>query len=183
MARLVFMGSPAFAVPTLEALAREHELLAVFAQPDKPAGRGRRLTRVPVATWADEHGVPVHQPHSLRKDASAIETLRALRPEVVVVVAYIAEQNSVAEAPHLRPEHRAVFDTAMGDQPIHYMGHVRMIAAAQPFIFELLLWLLVGMLALHVYGAIRREQPMTETIEIALWIVLILATLAFLPKG
>jgi methionyl-tRNA formyltransferase len=82
------MGSPAFAVPTLEALAREHELLAVFAQPDKPAGRGRRLSRVPVAVWADEHGVPVHQPHSLRKDASAIETLRALRPEVVVVVAY-----------------------------------------------------------------------------------------------
>jgi ribonucleoside-diphosphate reductase alpha chain len=50
------------------------------------------------------------------------------------VVAYIAEHNSVTEAPHLRPEHRSVFDTAMGDSPIHYMGHVRMMAAAQPFI-------------------------------------------------
>ncbi|HEY7477561.1 MAG TPA: vitamin B12-dependent ribonucleotide reductase, partial [Actinomycetota bacterium] len=50
------------------------------------------------------------------------------------IVAYIAEHNSVLEAPHLRAEHYAVFDTAMGDQPIHYMGHVRMMAAAQPFI-------------------------------------------------
>ncbi|HKZ83888.1 MAG TPA: methionyl-tRNA formyltransferase [Anaerolineae bacterium] len=116
MSRLVFMGSPAFAVPTLEALAREHELLAVFAQPDKPAGRGRTLTRVPVAAWADEHGVPVHQPHSLRKDPSAIETLRALRPDVVVVVAYglILPQLVLDVAPHgclnvhasLLPRHR-----------------------------------------------------------------------------
>jgi methionyl-tRNA formyltransferase len=82
------MGSPEFAVPTLEALAREHKVLAVFAQPDKPAGRGRQLARVPAATWADAHGLPVHQPRSLRKDASAIETLRALRPEVIVVAAY-----------------------------------------------------------------------------------------------
>jgi ribonucleoside-diphosphate reductase alpha chain len=50
------------------------------------------------------------------------------------VVAYIAEHNSVVEAPHLREEHYPVFDTAMGDRPIHYMGHVRMMAAAQPFI-------------------------------------------------
>jgi ribonucleoside-diphosphate reductase alpha chain len=50
------------------------------------------------------------------------------------IVAYIAEHNSVAEAPHLRAEHQPVFHTAMGDQPIHYMGHVRMMAAAQPFI-------------------------------------------------
>jgi ribonucleoside-diphosphate reductase alpha chain len=50
------------------------------------------------------------------------------------VVAYIAEHNSVVEAPHLREEHYPVFDTAMGAQPIHYMGHVRMMASAQPFI-------------------------------------------------
>jgi ribonucleotide reductase alpha subunit len=50
------------------------------------------------------------------------------------VVAYIAEHNSVQDAPHLRAEDAAVFDTAMGAQPIHYMGHVRMMAAAQPFI-------------------------------------------------
>jgi ribonucleoside-diphosphate reductase alpha chain len=50
------------------------------------------------------------------------------------IVSYIAEHNSVADAPHLRSEHYPVFHTAMGDQPIHYMGHVRMMAAAQPFI-------------------------------------------------
>ncbi len=50
------------------------------------------------------------------------------------VVAYIAEHNSVVDAPHLRAEHYPVFDTAMGAEPIHYMGHVRMMGAAQPFI-------------------------------------------------
>jgi ribonucleoside-diphosphate reductase alpha chain len=50
------------------------------------------------------------------------------------IVGFIAEHNSVADAPHLRPEHYPVFHTAMGEQPIHYMGHVRMMAAAQPFI-------------------------------------------------
>jgi ribonucleoside-diphosphate reductase alpha chain len=54
--------------------------------------------------------------------------------QVQDVVAYIAEHNSVQDAPHLRAEDAAVFDTAMGAQPIHYMGHVRMMAAAQPFI-------------------------------------------------
>jgi ribonucleoside-diphosphate reductase alpha chain len=54
--------------------------------------------------------------------------------EVEDIVAYIAEHNSVVDAPHLKEEHYAVFDTAMGDRPIHYMGHVRMMAAAQPFI-------------------------------------------------
>ena len=54
--------------------------------------------------------------------------------QVEDVVAYIAEHNSVVVAPHLREEHYPVFDTAMGDRPIHYMGHVRMMAAAQPFI-------------------------------------------------
>jgi ribonucleoside-diphosphate reductase alpha chain len=50
------------------------------------------------------------------------------------IVAFIAEHNSVVDAPHLAPDHYSVFDTAMGAQPIHYMGHVRMMAAAQPFI-------------------------------------------------
>jgi len=88
MARLVFMGSPAFAVPALDALARDHDILAVFTQPDKPAGRGRKLTPVPVKVWAEERGVPIHQPHSLRKDPGAIGTLRMLNPDAIVVVAY-----------------------------------------------------------------------------------------------
>ena len=53
--------------------------------------------------------------------------------------------------------------------------------AAQPFFFELMLWILLGMLALHIYGALKRVQPITETIEVALWVVLVLATIAFYP--
>jgi ribonucleoside-diphosphate reductase alpha chain len=64
----------------------------------------------------------------------ALERLGYDRTQVDDIVAFIAERNSVAEAPHLNPEHYAVFDTAMGAEPIHYMGHVRMMAAAQPFI-------------------------------------------------
>jgi ribonucleoside-diphosphate reductase alpha chain len=64
----------------------------------------------------------------------ALERLGYDADQVQDVVSYIAEHNSVAEAPHLRPEHLAVFDTSMGDRAIQYMGHVRMMAAVQPFI-------------------------------------------------
>ncbi|WP_376793413.1 methionyl-tRNA formyltransferase [Thermoflexus sp.] len=88
MARLVLMGSPSFALPTFEALAEEHEIAAVFTQPDKPAGRGMRPTPSPVKRWAEAHGFPVLQPRSLRRDPEAVARLRELRPEVIVVVAY-----------------------------------------------------------------------------------------------
>jgi ribonucleoside-diphosphate reductase alpha chain len=64
----------------------------------------------------------------------ALQRLGYDAAQVDDIVAYIAEHNSVAEAPHLKDEHQTVFDTAMGAEPIHYMGHVRMMAAAQPFI-------------------------------------------------
>jgi ribonucleoside-diphosphate reductase alpha chain len=64
----------------------------------------------------------------------ALDRLGYDQAQVDDVVGYIAEHNSVADAPHLKQEHYAVFDTAMGAEPIHYMGHVRMMAAAQPFI-------------------------------------------------
>ncbi len=64
----------------------------------------------------------------------ALDKLGYDAAQVEDIVAYIAEHNSVVDAPHLKTEHHAVFDTAMGAQPIHYMGHVRMMAAAQPFI-------------------------------------------------
>ncbi len=88
MTNLIFMGSPQFAVPTLEALARDHTLLAVFTQPDKPAGRGQQLTAVPVKQWAIAQSMPVYQPKSFRKDPQAVEVLRNLKPEVIVVAAY-----------------------------------------------------------------------------------------------
>jgi ribonucleoside-diphosphate reductase alpha chain len=64
----------------------------------------------------------------------ALERLGYDEDQIDDIVGYIAEHNSVDAAPHLRQEHASVFDTAMGAQPIHYMGHVRMMAAAQPFI-------------------------------------------------
>jgi ribonucleoside-diphosphate reductase alpha chain len=64
----------------------------------------------------------------------ALEKLGYSQAQIEDIVAYIAEHNSVVDAPHLKGEHYSVFDTAMGAEPIHYMGHVRMMAAAQPFI-------------------------------------------------
>ncbi len=86
--RIVFMGTPDFAVPSLEALlARGHEIAGVYTQPDKPKGRGQKLLPPPVKTLALEHGIPVYQPATLRTEEAA-QTLRALRPELIVVAAY-----------------------------------------------------------------------------------------------
>ena len=86
--RIVFAGTPEFAVPALDALhAAGHELLAAYTQPDRPAGRGRRLAASPVKRRAAELGVPVEQPQSL-KDQATQEKLASYRPELMVVVAY-----------------------------------------------------------------------------------------------
>ena len=86
--RIVFAGTPEFAVPALDALhAAGHELLAAYTQPDRPAGRGRRLAASPVKRRAAELGVPVEQPQSL-KDPASREQLASYRPELMVVVAY-----------------------------------------------------------------------------------------------
>jgi methionyl-tRNA formyltransferase len=85
--RLVFAGTPDFAVPALDALqAAGHEILAVFTQPDRPAGRGQKLTPSPVADRAARLGLPLFKP--LKLDAEAQATLRGLAPEAMVVVAY-----------------------------------------------------------------------------------------------
>ncbi|OGI41694.1 MAG: methionyl-tRNA formyltransferase [Candidatus Muproteobacteria bacterium RBG_16_64_11] len=85
---LVFAGTPEFAVPTLQALhAAGHSIRAVYTQPDRPAGRGRKLTASPVKQYAQAHGLPVHQPVTL-KTAAETEQLRALAPDVMIVVAY-----------------------------------------------------------------------------------------------
>lgn len=85
--RIVFAGTPVFAVAALDALhAAGHEIVGVYTQPDRPAGRGRKLTASPVAERAGELGLPVFKPPKL--DAEAQAPLRALAPEVMVVVAY-----------------------------------------------------------------------------------------------
>lgn len=86
--RIIYAGSPEFAVPALEALIdSEHDVIAVLTQPDRPAGRGRKLTPPPVKAKAVEHGLTVLQPDTLR-DESTQEQLLALQPDCMVVVAY-----------------------------------------------------------------------------------------------
>ena len=86
--RLVFAGTPDFAVPCLDACrASGAEVVAVYTQPDRPAGRGRKLTPSPVKHAALDAGLAVAQPESL-KPAEAREALAALRPDLLVVVAY-----------------------------------------------------------------------------------------------
>ena len=85
--RIVFAGTPEFAVPSLVAAAQRNEVVAVYTQPDRPAGRGRALQQSPVKHEALKRGLPVLQPDSLRTEL-ARDTLRALQPDVMVVVAY-----------------------------------------------------------------------------------------------
>lgn len=85
--RAVFLGTPAFAVPSLRALLTAAEILAVVTQPDKPKGRGRRTVSPPVAVLTRELGVRVLQPAKLRSP-EVLQTLRELAPDVIVTVAY-----------------------------------------------------------------------------------------------
>lgn len=87
--RLVFAGTPDFAVPCLRALVDAgHELAAVYTQPDRPAGRGRKLQQSPVKAFALKYGIPVCQPISLKRDPDAVARLHAYAPDLMVVVAY-----------------------------------------------------------------------------------------------
>lgn len=85
--KIVFAGTPEFAVSSLRAAARHHEVVGVYTQPDRPAGRGRGLMPSPVKLEAIARGIPVFQPESL-KTAEAQQQLRALQPDLMVVVAY-----------------------------------------------------------------------------------------------
>lgn len=85
--RLVFAGTPDFAVPCLRAAAQRNEVVAVYTQPDRPAGRGRELTPSPVKREALLRGIPVLQPENFRSAVSK-EALRALQPDLMIVVAY-----------------------------------------------------------------------------------------------
>lgn len=85
--RIVFAGTPDFALPALDALLDWRKPVAVYTQPDRPAGRGRKLTASPVKQRAREHGIQVRQPASL-KNTLAVEALAALEPDVMIVAAY-----------------------------------------------------------------------------------------------
>ncbi len=86
--RIVFMGTPEFAMPCLQRLIADgHEVVGVFTQPDKPKGRGYTLTPPPVKAEALRHNIPVFQPKSMR-DGEAVRILDGLHPDLSVVVAY-----------------------------------------------------------------------------------------------
>ena len=86
---IVFFGSPASALPPLQALLDAgHHIPLIFTQPDRPSGRGKKTTASPVKRFADEYGIPTCQPRRIRKDAEALERLKAAAPDLNVVAAY-----------------------------------------------------------------------------------------------
>ena len=87
--RVVFMGTPDFAVGTLKALIEAgHDVAAVVTQPDKPKGRGKELLMTPVKAEAVKAGIPVYQPEKIRKNEEFLSELKKLNPDVIVVVAF-----------------------------------------------------------------------------------------------
>ena len=120
--RIIFMGTPDFAVPTLRALhAAGHEVVAVYSQPPAPSGRGKKLQPSPVHRVADELGIPVHTPKSLRK-AEAQAEFAALGADVGVVAAYgLILPQAVLDAPRhgCLNVHASLLPRWRGAAPIH----------------------------------------------------------------
>ena len=86
--KIVFMGTPEFAVPSLKKLVEEHEVKAVLTQPDKPKGRGKKLAYSQVKEEALKHDIPVYQPIKLKDDKEIIEKLKEINPDFIIVVAF-----------------------------------------------------------------------------------------------
>ncbi len=86
--RVIFMGTPDFALPSFEALAESEQVIAAVTQPDRPKGRGEVLTAPPIKTAALKRSVPVFQPERIRKDPAFIQQLAQLNPDVIIVVAF-----------------------------------------------------------------------------------------------
>jgi methionyl-tRNA formyltransferase len=99
---IVYAGTPEFAATALAALLEsQHNVIAVYTQPDRPAGRGRKLTASPVKVLALDHGIEVYQPESL-KDTAEQQKLAALKPDLMVVAAYgLLLPKAVLETPRL----------------------------------------------------------------------------------
>jgi methionyl-tRNA formyltransferase len=85
---IVFMGTPEFAVASLKILIKNYNVIGVFTQPDKPKGRGNKVTISPIKEVALENNIKVYQPKNLRKDTEVIQELKDLKPDYIIVVAY-----------------------------------------------------------------------------------------------
>lgn len=121
--KILFMGTPDFAVPSLEALIHAgHELVGAFTQPDKPKNRGMKLQAPPVKICAQQHDIPVFQPTKL-KDGTALAQIEALKPDLIVVAAYgrILPQE-ILDYPALGcvNVHSSLLPSYRGAAPIHW---------------------------------------------------------------
>ena len=120
--RIVYFGTPSFAVPTLEALANSrHSVVAVVSQPDRPKGRGHRVQLTPTKEVALARGIPVMQPERIR-DAAFAETIKALRPDLGVVAAYgRIIPDALLNAPRLGMinVHASILPKYRGAAPVH----------------------------------------------------------------
>ena len=119
--KIIFMGTPDFSVPVLEALAQQHEIVAVYCQPPRPAGRGKADRASPVQAWAEALGLPVRHPISLRDPAAQAE-FAGFGADIAVVVAYgLILPQVVLDAPRLGclNIHASLLPRWRGAAPIH----------------------------------------------------------------
>jgi methionyl-tRNA formyltransferase len=119
--KIIFMGTPEFSVPVLEALHQRHEIVAVYCQPPRPAGRGKADRPSPVQARAEALGLPVRHPVSLRSE-DAVRDFTALGADVAVVVAYgLILPQAVLDAPRLGclNIHASLLPRWRGAAPIH----------------------------------------------------------------
>jgi len=120
--KIIFAGTPEFAAEHLSTLiASEHEIIAVYSQPDRPAGRGRKLTASPVKALALEHNIPVYQPLNFKTD-DAVDELKSLNADLMVVVAYgLILPQVILDAPRLGcvNVHASLLPRWRGAAPIH----------------------------------------------------------------
>ena len=86
--KIVFMGTPDFAVPSLKKLIEKYDVCTVFTQPDRPRGRGKKMVFSPVKEVAVKHDIKVFQPEKLKDDREAVEYLKELKPDFIIVVAF-----------------------------------------------------------------------------------------------
>ncbi|NUM53279.1 MAG: methionyl-tRNA formyltransferase [Candidatus Hydrogenedentes bacterium] len=118
--RIVFFGTPELAVPSLAALAEEHDIAAVVCQPDRPSGRGKGLTPPPTKVWAVDRGIAVNQPVKLN-DGSFEAWLRGQRPDICALTAYgrILKQPIIDVPPHgILNMHPSLLPLYRGPSPI-----------------------------------------------------------------
>jgi methionyl-tRNA formyltransferase len=120
--RVVFLGTPEFALPPLRALASAHQVIAVFTQPDRPKGRGNQLAESPVKLAASALSIPVYQPQRIRRPES-VEQIRQLAPDIMVVVGYgqIIPQSIIDIPPHgILNVHASLLPKYRGAAPIQW---------------------------------------------------------------